>query len=303
MRARTALLATTLSVAALVAIACGGGADDQAAEPTPDGATPPSQQTEPPIDLDQDSDQPPADDSPAETSPPSEPAADTDQPPAPPTDATPADDPTDSDADDEPGAATPPDAPTSIDPDIIPQPDPSLTVAEVPDRPESFATFGAIALPWLQGRTTVAEILPLFETWGMPSVAGRDRLNLVDTNADATGPSDGRSSIVIIYTDPANVGADPVISNLVIYEPVAGNPAQYRIAYDHNLLQQLSGAPPDRGAIVVLRVDDVTGDGLRDIAFQEDHCVDGNCTAVTYILSFDGERYRRTVVESVLDVG
>ena len=144
------------------------------------------------------------------------------------------------------------------------------------------------------------EILPLFETWGMPPVAGGDRLNLVDTNADATGPSDGRSSIVITYTDPATFGAEVVGSNLIIYEPVPGNPGQYRIAYDHNLLQQLVGAPPERGDIVVLRVDDVTGDGQRDIAFQENHCIDGNCIAVTYILSIDGDRYRRTVVESVL---
>ena len=299
MTARTALLAATISVAALIAVACGGGADDQAAAPSADDFAPPPAQTAPPSDADDGSDQRPGDASPADTAPP-DPSDDT---PAPaPTDPVPDDGPADagpSDTDDGTGAATPSDAPTSIDPAIIPQPDPSLTLVDLPARPESFALYGATALPWLQGRTTVPEILPLFETWGMPPVAGGDRLNLVDTNGDATGPSDGRSSIAITYTDPATFGADPVGSNLVIYEPVPGNPGQYRIAYDHNLLQQLVGAPAVRGDIVILRVDDVTGDGLRDIAFQEDHCTDGNCIAVTYILSIDGDRYRRTLVESV----
>jgi hypothetical protein len=298
MTARTTLLATTISVAALIAVACGGGSDDdQTVAPNADDFTPPpAGQTTLPAGSDDDSSQPPAGAPPADTGAPDPPGQ------APPTADPGSDDAADNPGptDDGSGAATPPDAPTSIDPALIPQPDPTLTVVDLPARPESFALYGATALPWLQGRTTVAEILPLFETWGMPPIAGGDRLNLVDTNADATGPSDGRSSIAITYTDPATFGAEPVGSNLVIYEPVPGNPGQYRIAYDHNLLQQLVGAPAVRGDIVILRVDDVTGDGQRDIAFQEDHCTDGACIAVTYILSIDGDRYRRTVVESVL---
>ena len=178
--------------------------------------------------------------------------------------------------------------------DDIPQPELAAAVADVPVRPSEFAAYGLVALPWLQGQTSVAAIIPIFEAWGMPSVAGGSRLNLVDTNGDARAPDDGLSTLVIIYTDPASFGASQVRSNLVVYEPLPNEPGRFRLAYDHNYIQATLGGLPASHNIVVTRVDDVTGDELRDISFQETVCDDAGCQTVSYVLTIDGDGYLRT---------
>ena len=47
---------------------------------------------------------------------------------------------------------------------------------------------------------------------------------------------------------------------------------------------------------------DVTGDGARDISFEEVTCVDGGCTSRAYVLSSEGDGYRRTIVDPVVAV-
>ena len=182
--------------------------------------------------------------------------------------------------------------------DDIPQPELAAAVADVPVRPSEFAAYGLIALPWLQGQTSVAAIIPIFEAWGMPSVAGGSRLNLVDTNGDARAPDDGLSTLVIIYTDPASFGAAQVRSNLVVYEPLPDDPGRFRLAYDHNYIQATLGGLPPSHDIVVTGVDDVTGDQLRDISFQETVCDDAGCQTVSYVLTIDGDGYLRTTTAS-----
>ena len=191
----------------------------------------------------------------------------------------------------------------AVGPSNFPQPNPTVTETDVPTRPDAFADFGATALSWLQTRTSVDAILPLFESWGMPSVAGGFRLHLVDTNHDALAPGDGRSSLVIVFTDPVTVGVGAVVSNLVVYDPLLDAPGQYRIAYDHNGIQDLREPRmgPTEG-IVVRSVLDVTGDGARDISFEEVTCVDGGCTSRAYVLSSEGDGYRRTIVDPVVAV-
>lgn len=182
--------------------------------------------------------------------------------------------------------------------DDIPQPELAVPVADVPVRPSEFAAYGLVALPWLQGQTSVAAIIPIFEAWGMPSVAGGSRLNLVDTNGDARAPDDGLSTLVIIYTDPASFGAAQVRSNLVVYEPLPNDPGRFRLAYDHNYIQATLGGLPPSHDIVVTGVDDVTGDELRDISFQETVCDDAGCQTVSYVLTVDRNGYLRTTTAS-----
>ncbi|MEE9277026.1 MAG: LysM peptidoglycan-binding domain-containing protein, partial [Dehalococcoidia bacterium] len=173
-------------------------------------------------------------------------------------------------------------------PGTIPQPGPDVISSELPDRPADFADYGAGALPWLHTRDTVNDILPLFRGWEMPFIAGGDRLNLVDTDAD------GRSSLVIIYTDPSTTDNIFIGSNLIIYDPVPDRPDRYRIAYDHNLRM---GARAD--GISVLAVIDVTGDGLRDITFKQEFCGASTCTASLHVLSREGDGYRDAVIAPI----
>ena len=302
MTVRMGVLTTFVSVAAMLAVACGGGSDDETGDGTPPASEALTSQATQQTDADADVTQEAVEASPA-GSPAAEPAATATADSA-------ADSPestaasgasTETEAEEEGPDATeqmvtvPEDV--VVGPSNFPQPNPTLTVTDVPTRPDTFASLGASALPWLQSRVTMADILPLFEAWGMPPVAGGDRLNLVDTNGDATSPSDGRSSIVIVFTDPATFGQQPIGSNLVIYDPFPDSPGQFQIAYDHNAVEAARASNGVRGDIAVVRVDDVTGDGLRDISFEELVCENGDCTAVAYVLSSEGDGYRRTLTD------
>ena len=61
---------------------------------------------------------------------------------------------------------------TGTSPETIAQPGPDVTAEEVPAQPADFAAYGPDALPWLQERSEVDEIVPLFSEWFMPPVAG-----------------------------------------------------------------------------------------------------------------------------------
>ncbi len=53
------------------------------------------------------------------------------------------------------------------------------------------------------------------------------------------------------------------------------------------------GAPAASLGIAVRRVDDVTGDSLHDISFEEVICDDGGCRTIAYVLSSEEDGYRR----------
>ena len=181
------------------------------------------------------------------------------------------------------------------------QPAPTVTADEVPGRPANFADFGRAALPWIQTRITVELIVPLFEVWGMPAVAGGTRLNLVDSNGQGLRPGVVRFSVVVVYTDPTTAGEFAVRSNLVVYDPVPGTADQFAIAYDHDMVQAREGLGDGAEGIIVLGVTDVTGDGVRDILFEELICVAlDECRLVTYALSYEDGGYRRATLEELV---
>ncbi len=303
MRRRFAFVVCALGIVALAVTAC-GGSDDEAA---PSG-TPPANgnaQTSAPPDATSDSDgpAPPDQDSDADTPPAETPPADGGPPPGADDrtdsqDAPPAEPPTDSD---EPATSPPPPperdpADLRLTPSEFPQPDPSEAVDVVPFRPEAFSDYGGVALRWLQGRTSVDAILPLFLAWRMPPVGDGARLNLVDTDGDALLPDDGRSAIVIVYTDPPTADRATGFSNLVVYEPLPDQPGRFRIVYDHDLVERSFGATAGRTGIVVTSVGDVNDDGHRDISFQELVCDATGCRRVNYVLSNEADHYRRVIV-------
>jgi len=190
-----------------------------------------------------------------------------------------------------PTVAVPAATPTRVTYTQFPQPGPEETTDTIPDAPANFLQYGAAALPWLHGETEVEPIIELFKAWPMPSLAvGNDRIVLVDTNGD------GGFSASIVYTDPNSFGAAVPFSNLVVYDPVPGDPSKYRIAYDHAqaYAREVQG-------IQQISDNDLTGDNYRDLTFREITCDDSGCVSSFYILSSTGDGYR-TVTGAVAQV-
>ena len=171
--------------------------------------------------------------------------------------------------------------PTSTSASQFPQPGSDATVTNLPDPPANFIQYGADLLPWMHGRTTIDEILPVFSAWPMPPLLdGHNRLNLVDTNGN------GFFSAAIVFTDPNSFGTAVPFSNLVVYDPIPGRADRYRIGYDHRLAygREVQG-------LQVLGDLDLTGDGIRDISFREVSCSDGVCQNAFYVLRGVGDGY------------
>ncbi len=191
-----------------------------------------------------------------------------------------------------PTVAVPAATPTQVSYTQFPQPGPEQTTDTIPDPPTNFLQYGAAALPWLHGINEVEPIIELFKAWPMPPLAvGHDRIVLVDTT------DDGQFSASIIYTDPNSFGAAVPYSNLVVYDPVPGDPSKYRIAYDH----ALSYAREVQGLQQLVDVD-LTGDAVRDLAFREITCDESGCVSSFYVLSSTGDGYR-TVTSTAAQVG
>ena len=164
----------------------------------------------------------------------------------------------------------------------FPQPPVALALEAIPARPRSFLDYGAHALPWLQGKSTVPEIADLYRAWPMPANPDRpDRIYLIDANAN------GQSSIALIFNNPNAFASQLPPANLVVYDRAPGPGLRYRIAYDHALAY---GREP--GDLAFIANDDLTGDGRRDLSFLETSCVRDGCTSVFHVLISWGAGYR-----------
>ena len=190
-----------------------------------------------------------------------------------------------------PTVAVPAATPTQVSYTQFPQPGPDQTTDTIPDPPSDFLQYGAAALPWLHGINEVTPIIDLFKAWPMPPLAvGNDRVVLVDTNAN------GQFSVSIVYTNPNSFGAAVPYSNLVVYDPLPGDPSKYRIAYDH----ALSYAREVQGLQQLVDID-LTGDAIRDLTFREITCDESGCVSSFYVLASTGDGYR-TVTSSAARV-
>ena len=190
-----------------------------------------------------------------------------------------------------PTVAVPAATPTQVTYTQFPQPGPEQTSDTIPEAPSNFLQYGAAALPWLHGHGEVEPIIELFKAWPMPAlVVGHDRVVLVDTNAT------GDFAVSIVYTDPNSFGAAVPFSNLVVYDPLPGDPSKFRIAYDHALAyaREVQG-------IQQLADDDLTGDDVRDLTFREITCDASGCVSSFYVLASTGDGYR-TITGSAAQV-
>ena len=148
----------------------------------------------------------------------------------------------------------------------------------VPDRPEGFTAFIDSALDWIDARASVGDCLvPLFEQWGLPAIVVGDRCHLVDANLD------GRSSAVVIFTDPTPSDLPQLKSELVIFEPPDEDEdgSGFRVAY------RLGAGEDDAFDIAVLHTRDISGDVQPDVAVQELSCGATTCVTILHILSWD----------------
>ena len=190
-----------------------------------------------------------------------------------------------------PTVAVPAATPTRVTYTQFPQPGPDQTTNTIPDAPSNFLQYGAAALPWLHGNSEIEPIIELFKAWPMPALAvGNDRVVLTDTHAT------GEFAVSIVYTDPNSFGAAVPFSNLVVYDPLPGDPSKFRIAYDHALAyaREVQG-------IQQLNDVDLTGDDVRDLTFREITCDASGCVSSFYVLSATGDGYR-TITGSAAQV-
>lgn len=164
----------------------------------------------------------------------------------------------------------------------FPQPPVALALEAIPARPRNFLDYGAHALPWLQGKSTVPEIADLYRAWPMPANPERpDRIYLIDANAN------GQSSIALIFNNPNAFASERPPANLVVYDRAPGPGLRYRIAYDHALAY---GREP--GDLAFIANEDLTGDDRRDLSFRETSCDRNGCTSVFHVLISWGAGYR-----------
>ena len=164
----------------------------------------------------------------------------------------------------------------------FPQPPAEVVFDAVPARPQNFLDYGAHALPWLHGKSTIREITDLYLAWPMPAQADRpDRIHLIDTDAS------GQSSAALIFNNPNSFAADLPPANLVVFDRVPGAALKYRIAYDHALAY--GREPHDLRFVGDV---DLTGDLRRDLAFRETACTEAGCTSAFYALESTSDGYR-----------
>lgn len=146
----------------------------------------------------------------------------------------------------------------------------------IPARPDQFDAFINAAAGWVNARNNISDCLvPLFEQWGMPPVAGGDRCHLVDTNLD------GEASAVVVFTDPRPSDLPYINSDLVIFEPLEDE-SGYRVAY------RLASGEPDFMAldVAVIHTGDLTGDGEPEVTFQELQCGASTCVTIIHVLEW-----------------
>lgn len=198
-------------------------------------------------------------------------------------------DPSPPDADAESEALEPPAPSTEADGD----PDPSAELDGVetqawdpsqsafPPRPKELLDYSMALLPWLQGKTSPAEIVGIFDAWELGPVFEGERLTLVDTDLD------GRPSLVVQFS-----------FELAVYDPIRPGSDSYRLAYRSRDEGPVNyGVPGNRPALHSLS--DFTGDGLPDIAFTDGYCGVSTCTISIHLLVSQADGYRDIARQTV----
>ena len=187
--------------------------------------------------------------------------------------------------------------PLTVQASQFPQPSAEVVLDAVPARPQNFLDYGAHALPWLHGKSTIREITDLYLAWPMPAQADRpDRIHLIDADAN------GWSSVALIFNNPDSFAADLPPANLVVYDRVPGAALKYRIAYDHALAY--GREPHDLRFVGDV---DLTGDRRRDLAFRETICDEAGCISAFYALESTSDGYRvitgpQAIIGDVTDI-
>ena len=187
--------------------------------------------------------------------------------------------------------------PLTVQASQFPQPPADVVLDAVPARPQNFLDYGAHALPWLHGKSTIREITDLYLAWPMPAQADRpDRIHLIDADAN------GWSSVALIFNNPDSFAADLPPANLVVYDRVPGAALKYRIAYDHALAY---GREPHD--LLFVGDIDLTGDRRRDLAFRETICDEAGCISAFYALESTSDGYRvitgpQAIIGDVTDI-
>lgn len=97
---------------------------------------------------------------------------------------------------------------------------------------------------------------------------------LLRADRDLTG--DGLPEVFVTLIDPATSRTPPP-GNLIIY---GCNGGIYALLYQ-------AGASPDLGAPLILSADDLTGDGIADMAYATQSCSAASCMTELHLISYD----------------
>lgn len=150
---------------------------------------------------------------------------------------------------------------------------PVSTGASLPQIPPSVSQLNTVIATYLGDGGLPADLEARLREWNMINANG----GMVVTDRDFTG--DGVPEVLVAVLDPTNDDLYPQPGDLFLLGCSGGD---YVIRYQ-------AGYAVDAGAPYVVSADDMTGDGISDLAFLAQSCGTSTCTTAVSIIGWNPE--------------
>ncbi len=170
------------------------------------------------------------------------------------------------------GAAVAPTEPADpVNPPVAQCPAP--TGASLPQIPPAISQLNTVIAAYLGDGGLTTDLEARLREWNMVNTNG----GMVVMDRDFTG--DGVPEVLVTVLDPTNTDLYPQPGDLFLLGCAAGD---YVIRYQ-------AGYAVDAGAPYVVSADDMTGDGISDLAFLAQSCGTSTCTTTVSIIGWNPE--------------